>query len=44
MLRLLAGVQMGMKNYIAVQIGVVGVGAVLHLTFRKQLKPRQGEA
>ncbi|KAJ7923458.1 major facilitator superfamily domain-containing protein [Mycena leptocephala] len=37
-----AGVQMGMKNYIAVQIGVVGVGAVLHLTFWKQLKAKTG--
>ncbi|KAJ6513535.1 membrane transporter [Mycena vulgaris] len=37
-----AGVQMGMKNYIAVQIGVVGVGVVLHLTFWKQLKAKTG--
>ncbi|KAJ7304536.1 membrane transporter [Mycena albidolilacea] len=37
-----AGVQMGMKNYIAVQIGVVGVGALLHLTFWKQLKAKTG--
>jgi len=37
-----AGVQMGMKNYIAVQIGVVGIGALLHLTFWKQLKAKTG--
>ncbi|KAJ7486574.1 membrane transporter [Mycena latifolia] len=37
-----AGVQMGMKNYVAVQIGVVGLGALLHLTFWKQLKAKTG--
>ncbi|KAJ7227876.1 major facilitator superfamily domain-containing protein [Mycena haematopus] len=37
-----AGVQMGMKNYLAVQIGVVGVGALLHFTFWKQLKAKTG--
>ncbi|KAJ7103839.1 major facilitator superfamily domain-containing protein [Mycena epipterygia] len=37
-----AGVQMGMKNYVAVQLGAVGVGALLHLTFWKQLKAKTG--
>ncbi|KAJ7509542.1 major facilitator superfamily domain-containing protein [Mycena galericulata] len=37
-----AGVQMGMKNFVAVQIGVVGIGALLHLTFWKQLKAKTG--
>ncbi|KAF7370088.1 hypothetical protein MSAN_00638800 [Mycena sanguinolenta] len=37
-----AGVQMGMKNYLAVQIGVVSIGALLHLTFWKQLKAKTG--
>ncbi|KAJ6605391.1 major facilitator superfamily domain-containing protein, partial [Mycena vulgaris] len=37
-----AGVQMGMKNYIAIQIGVVGVGALLHLAFWRQLKAKTG--
>ncbi|KAK7024830.1 major facilitator superfamily domain-containing protein [Favolaschia claudopus] len=37
-----AGVQMGMKNYIGVQLGVVGVGVLLHLTFWKQLKAKTG--
>ncbi|KAJ7736585.1 major facilitator superfamily domain-containing protein [Mycena maculata] len=37
-----AGVQMGMKNYVAVQIGVVGIGAGLHLTLWKQLKAKTG--
>ncbi|KAJ7113238.1 membrane transporter [Mycena crocata] len=37
-----AGVQMGMKNYVGVQIGVVGVGVVLHLAFWKQLKAKTG--
>ncbi|KAJ7648656.1 major facilitator superfamily domain-containing protein [Mycena polygramma] len=37
-----AGVQMGMKNYIGVQMGVVGIGALLHLTFWKQLKAKTG--
>ncbi|KAJ6559952.1 hypothetical protein B0H19DRAFT_1069665 [Mycena capillaripes] len=37
-----AGVQMGMKNYIAVQIGVIGIGALLNLTFWKQLKSKTG--
>ncbi|KAJ6525126.1 major facilitator superfamily domain-containing protein [Mycena capillaripes] len=37
-----AGVQMGMKNYVAVQIGVVGIGALLHLAFWKQLKAKTG--
>ncbi|KAJ6605317.1 major facilitator superfamily domain-containing protein [Mycena vulgaris] len=37
-----AGVQMGMKNYIAIQIGVVGVGALLHLAFWMQLKAKTG--
>jgi hypothetical protein len=41
MLRPLAGVQMGMKNYIAVQIGVVSVGALLHFTWN-QLKAKTG--
>jgi hypothetical protein len=41
-LTLRTGVQMGMKNYIAVQIGVVGIGALLHLTFWKQLKAKTG--
>lgn len=33
---------MGMKNYFAVQIGVVGIGALLHLTFWKHLKAKTG--
>ncbi|KAK7012636.1 hypothetical protein R3P38DRAFT_2790316 [Favolaschia claudopus] len=37
-----AGVQMGMKNYIGVQLGVVSVGVLLHLTFWKQLKAKTG--
>ncbi|KAF8217170.1 membrane transporter [Mycena galopus ATCC 62051] len=37
-----AGVQMGMKNYIGVQLGVFGVGALLHVTFWKQLKAKTG--
>ncbi|KAF7370172.1 hypothetical protein MSAN_00647700 [Mycena sanguinolenta] len=37
-----ASVQMGMKNYLAVQIGVVSIGALLHLTFWKQLKAKTG--
>ncbi|KAJ7698067.1 MFS general substrate transporter [Mycena rosella] len=37
-----AGVQMGMKNYVAVQIGVVAIGALLHLAFWKQLKAKTG--
>jgi MFS family permease len=37
-----SGVQMGMKNYVAVQIGVVGIGALLHLAFWKQLKAKTG--
>ncbi|KAJ7148554.1 membrane transporter [Mycena crocata] len=37
-----AGVHIGMKNYIAVQIGVVGIGALLHMTFWKQLKAKTG--
>ncbi|KAJ7161064.1 hypothetical protein C8R46DRAFT_1164650 [Mycena filopes] len=37
-----AGVQIGMKNYIAVQLGVVGIGALLHATFWKQLKAKTG--
>ncbi|KAJ6478064.1 major facilitator superfamily domain-containing protein [Mycena vitilis] len=37
-----AGVQMGMKNYIGVQMGVVGIGALLHLAFWKQLKAKTG--
>ncbi|KAJ7021098.1 membrane transporter [Mycena alexandri] len=37
-----AGVQMGMKNYIAVQLAVVGIGALLHATFWKQLKAKTG--
>ncbi|KAJ7758370.1 membrane transporter [Mycena metata] len=37
-----AGVQMGMKNYIGVQLTVVGIGALLHATFWKQLKAKTG--
>ncbi|KAJ7651414.1 major facilitator superfamily domain-containing protein [Roridomyces roridus] len=37
-----AGVSMGMRNYVAVQIGVVGVGALLHMTFWKELKAKTG--
>ncbi|KAJ7762905.1 membrane transporter [Mycena metata] len=37
-----AGVQMGMKNYIGVQLAVVGIGAFLHATFWKQLKAKTG--
>jgi len=37
-----AGVQIGMKNYIGVQLGIVGIGALLHLTFWKQLKAKTG--
>ncbi|KAJ7700707.1 membrane transporter [Mycena rosella] len=37
-----AGVQIGMKNYIAIQIAVVGVGAMLHLSFWRQLKAKTG--
>ncbi|KAJ7869536.1 membrane transporter [Mycena leptocephala] len=37
-----AGVQMGMKNYIAVQISIIGVGVFLHLTLWKQLKAKTG--
>ncbi|KAJ7117423.1 major facilitator superfamily domain-containing protein [Mycena epipterygia] len=37
-----AGVQMGMKNYVGVQLAVVGIGALLHLTFWKQLKAKTG--
>ncbi|KAJ7062184.1 membrane transporter, partial [Mycena amicta] len=37
-----AGVQMGMKRYVGVQMGVVGVGAVLHCVFWKQLKAKTG--
>ncbi|KAJ7217335.1 major facilitator superfamily domain-containing protein [Mycena pura] len=37
-----AGVQMGMKNYIALQIGVVGIGALLHMAFWNRLKAKTG--
>ncbi|KAF7303575.1 hypothetical protein MIND_00586800 [Mycena indigotica] len=37
-----AGVQIGMKKYIAIQMGVVGVGTLLHLTFWRQLKAKTG--
>jgi hypothetical protein len=33
---------MGMKNYIAVQISIIGVGVFLHLTLWKQLKAKTG--
>ncbi|KDR68701.1 hypothetical protein GALMADRAFT_256505 [Galerina marginata CBS 339.88] len=37
-----AGVKMGMVNYIAVQIGVVGLGGVMYLTLWRQLKAKTG--
>ncbi|KAF8885257.1 membrane transporter [Gymnopilus junonius] len=37
-----AGVKMGMINYIAVQIGVVGLGGVMYLTLWRQLKAKTG--
>ncbi|KAH9487241.1 hypothetical protein JR316_0001310 [Psilocybe cubensis] len=37
-----AGVKMGMTNYIAVQLSVVGLGGVMYLTLWKQLKAKTG--
>ncbi|EMD35780.1 hypothetical protein CERSUDRAFT_115734 [Gelatoporia subvermispora B] len=37
-----AGVQVGMLNYVGMQVGIVGVGAVMFLTLWRQLKAKTG--
>ncbi|KIM39119.1 hypothetical protein M413DRAFT_75216 [Hebeloma cylindrosporum] len=37
-----AGVQIGMMNYIGIQIAVVGIGGVMYLTLWRQLKAKTG--
>ncbi|KAG9225582.1 hypothetical protein PLEOSDRAFT_1050469 [Pleurotus ostreatus PC15] len=37
-----AGVQVGMKNFIGLQIAIVGIGKLLHFTLWKQLKAKTG--
>jgi len=37
-----AGVQIGMMNYVGIQIAVVGIGGVMYLTLWRQLKAKTG--